>query len=104
MTERLHHRLKALMKDKGLTQRELAIKTGLTEASVSKYLSGLRVPHMDALVVLARALDTETDYLLGIKNEGKSKYQIIEKAIKENKNGLTSEERMNLIILLSKDK
>lgn len=104
MTERLHHRLKALMKDKGLTQRELAIKTGLTEASVSKYLSGLRVPHMDALVVLARALDTETDYLLGIKNEGKSKYQIIEKAIIENKNGLTSEERMNLIILLSKDK
>ena len=104
MTERLHHRLKALMKDRGLTQRELALKTGLTEASVSKYLSGLRVPHMDALVVLARALDTETDYLLGIKNEGKSKYQIIEKAIIENKNGLTSEERMNLIILLSKDK
>lgn len=104
MTERLHHRLKALMKERGLTQRELAAKTGLTEASVSKYISGLRIPHVDALVTLARALDTETDYLLGIKNEGKTNYEVIEKAILENKNGLTSEERMELIMLLSRDK
>ncbi|MBR3266794.1 MAG: helix-turn-helix transcriptional regulator, partial [Bacilli bacterium] len=34
MEEKLHHRVKALMKEQGMTQRELARRSGLTEASV----------------------------------------------------------------------
>ena len=84
-----------------MTQRELARRTGLTEASVCKYLSGARTPQAEAVVLLAKALGTTSDYLLGIKRDEESIYLDLEKQILENKENLTSEERMRLIMLLS---
>ena len=103
MEEKLHHRVKFLMKELGLTQRELAARSGLTEASVSKYLSGARTPQLNAVIALAKALKTDADFLLGInkKEEKKTAYEEIEKLLQENKSSLTSEERMKLIMLLS---
>ncbi len=101
MEEKLHHRVKALMKEQGMTQRELARRSGLTEASVCKYLSGARTPQAEAVVLLAKALGTTSDYLLGIKRDEESIYLDLEKQILENKENLTSEERMRLIMLLS---
>ena len=101
MEEKLHHRVKALMKEQRMTQRELARRSGLTEASVCKYLSGSRTPQAEAVVLLAKALGTTSDYLLGIKRDEESIYRDLEKQILENKESLTSEERMRLIMLLS---
>ena len=101
MEEKLHHRVKALMKEQGMTQRELARRSGLTEASVCKYLSGARTPQAEAVVLLAKALGTTSDYLLGIKRDEESIYLDLEKQILENKESLTPEERMRLIMLLS---
>ena len=101
MEEKLHHRVKALMKEQGMTQRELARRTGLTEASVCKYLSGARTPQAEAVVLLAKALGTTSDYLLGIKRDEGSIYLDLEKQILENKANLTPEERMSIIMLLS---
>ena len=101
MEEKFHHRVKALMKEQGMTQRELARRTGLTEASVCKYLSGARTPQAEAVVLLAKALGTTSDYLLGIKRDEESIYLDLEKRILESKESLTSEERMRLIMLLS---
>ena len=101
MEEKLHHRVKALMKEQGMTQRELARRTGLTEASVCKYLSGARTPQAEAVVLLAKALGTTSDYLLGIKRDEGSIYRDLEKQILENKENLSPEERMSLIMLLS---
>ena len=101
MEEKLHHRVKALMKEQGITQRELARRSGLTEASVCKYLSGSRTPQAEAVVLLAKALGTTSDYLLGIKRDEGSIYRDLEKQILENKENLSPEERMNLIMLLS---
>ena len=101
MEEKLHHRVKALMKEQGMTQRELARRSGLTEASVCKYLSGARTPQAEAVILLAKALGTTSDYLLGIKRDEESIYLDLEKQILENKESLTPEERMRLIMLLS---
>ena len=101
MEEKLHHRVKALMKEQGMTQRELAKRSGLTEASVCKYLSGSRLPHSEAVVLLAKALGTTSDYLLGIKRDDGSVFSDLEKEIIENKEKLSSEEKMRLIMLLS---
>ncbi len=101
MEEKLHHRVKALMKEQGMTQRELARRSGLTEASVCKYLSGARTPQAEAVVLLAKALGTTSDYLLGIKRDEESIYLDLEKQVLENKESLTPEERMRLIMLLS---
>ena len=101
MEEKLHHRVKALMKEQGMTQRELAKRSGLTEASVCKYLSGSRLPHSEAVVLLAKALGTTSDYLLGIKRDDESVFRDLEKRIIESKENLSSEEKMRLIMLLS---
>lgn len=103
MEERLNRRIKALMEERGMNQKELASRSGLTEASVSKYLSGARKPQLEAIIALAKALDTDADYLLGIQKESSSTYKDIEKMIREKKASLTPEERMRLIMLLSKE-
>ena len=84
-----------------MTQRELAKRSGLTEASVCKYLSGSRLPHSEAVVLLAKALGTTSDYLLEIKRDDESVFRDLEKRIIESKENLSSEEKMRLIMLLS---
>ncbi len=58
-------RISELMKSKGLNQKELAIKAGVTESAMSYYVKGERTPRSDVLTRIAKALGTTTDYLLG---------------------------------------
>lgn len=58
-------RVNALMNELKLSQKDLAIKTGVTESAMSYYVKGLRTPRSDVLTRMAKALNTSTDYLLG---------------------------------------
>lgn len=58
-------RLKAVREEKGLSQTELAAKTGLQPSAVSHFESGRRSPSFDNLRRLADALNVTIDYLLG---------------------------------------
>lgn len=100
MEEKLHHRLKSKMKENNLSARQLSIKTGISEAALSKYLNGVRTPHIEIIGKLAEALNTTSDYLLGIEKIETPYDQIVAK-IKENKQYLSSEEKMSLILLIS---
>jgi len=62
-------RILPLMKKKGMTQRELANMIGVTETSISRYISGQRVPKANIVVYMADALNTTTDYILGRTEE-----------------------------------
>ena len=44
---------------RGMTQRELAENSGLTEASVSRYFSGERTPNLKSAERMAEALGLE---------------------------------------------
>jgi transcriptional regulator with XRE-family HTH domain len=102
MEEMLSDRLKKTMKDRGLNQKQLADKCRLTEAAISKYLSGYRTPHLEILVVLANALNVTTDYLLGVENKGNQEsFQLVYEMIARNKSKMSSEEKMKLIGLLT---
>jgi transcriptional regulator with XRE-family HTH domain len=103
MEEMLNDRLKSLMREKGLNQKQLAQKTNLTEAAVSKYLSGGRRPQLAVLVTLAATLGTSTDYLVGVKGAEADRYKILENAIRQNKGSLTAEEKMRLILLITQN-
>ncbi len=100
MEEKLHHRLKIKMKENNLSARQLSLKTGISEAAISKYLSGVRTPHIEIVGRLADALNTTSDYLLGIEKTD-SPYEKIANVIKENKKHLSNEEKMSLILLIS---
>ena len=62
-------RILTLLKKKGMTQRELANEIGVTETSISRYISGQRVPKSNIVVYMADVLNTTTDYLLGRTDE-----------------------------------
>lgn len=61
----LDHRLKIARKAKKLTQEQLAIQVQTTKGTISNYENGYSTPSNEMLVLLAKALNTTTDYLLG---------------------------------------
>ena len=67
-TEIFISRLDQARKEKGLTQRELANRVGVTEVSMSRYVNGARVPKGPIVVNIAKALGVSVDYLLGISS------------------------------------
>lgn len=63
-SERLSH----CMQEHRLNGNDLAALSGVTAATISRYLNGLRTPTVDNVVLLADALDVSVDYLLGRHN------------------------------------
>lgn len=66
---RLHRRLKRALTAKNISQRELGRRIGATQASVSHYVNGKRLPGPVALFKICRELDISADWLLGLKRE-----------------------------------
>lgn len=52
-----------LMKKRKISQRELAERTGLSDATISKYINGVQIPKITAAINLAIALDCTLDEL-----------------------------------------
>ena len=62
-------RLKELIKEKKMTQRQLSERTGLTESVICHYVAGRRFPDGIVLCHLASALGVSVDYLIGETKE-----------------------------------
>lgn len=58
-------RILNLRKELNLSQKELAEKTGITEASLSRYENNLREPKAEIVIKVSEVLGCSTDYLLG---------------------------------------
>lgn len=64
MSNILGKRIKTYRNKKGITQKELADKIGVSNAVMSRYESGTRSPDFDKLKLIANELDVSIDYLL----------------------------------------
>lgn len=62
-------RLSLLIDYFGISQRELAQRSGLTESALCHYIKGDRIPHADALLKIAKASGVRTDWLLGLGSD-----------------------------------
>lgn len=60
-----HENLKALRKDRGLSQEDLAARLHVVRQTISKWEKGLSVPDAEMLLRLAEVLDTTVSRLLG---------------------------------------
>lgn len=58
-------RLIDLLKKHNITQRELARKTGVSSATISRYISDSRIPRIDILEKIANFFKVPIEYLLG---------------------------------------
>lgn len=88
-----------LMTTKKINQKELARLSGITEASVSRYLASERTPRIDVIVNFAKALDVTVEYLLD-SSESNGGFISIATAIARDGNNLTPEEKNKLIALI----
>lgn len=63
------NRLKALRKQRKLTQVAVQMATGIEQTLLSKYERGERVPPTETLALLARFYGTSMDYIMGLTDE-----------------------------------
>lgn len=54
--------LRQIMKERGMTQSELSLKTGISKSGISQYLSGVHKPGMKALSSIADVLEVPEGY------------------------------------------
>lgn len=92
-------RLKQLMKQNKITQRDLAKLSGVTEAAISRYLAGERQPKSETLANIATALHTTSNDLLGI--EPPADVDQIFRLVARNASAIPGNVRLKLISLLS---
>jgi transcriptional regulator with XRE-family HTH domain len=64
MIDLIGKRILQLLESKNMSQRDLAEKTGVQEATISRYVNGHRNPQSEILSKIAQALNTTSDYLL----------------------------------------
>ena len=93
-------RLTCMMKQKDVTQRELAEMSGVTEAAMSRYLRGERQPRAEVVANMATALGVTSDYLLGRK-EDKSELAKAMRLVARNVSEIPENVRLELIRLLA---
>lgn len=80
--EKLGERITTILSEKGLTQRELASEAGITQVSLSRYLSGERVPKATVLMQISKALGVSLDYLMGEKKSEREESRIMNLTLK----------------------
>lgn len=59
-------RLRGLLDETGMTQQELADKSGVHKSKISKYLKGEYCPKADAAQKMAKVLNVSPVWLMGI--------------------------------------
>ena len=94
-------KVRLLMNSQGLNQKQLSKASGITEASVSRYLKGDRTARMDIIINFAKALGVATEYLLEDDKDIKlNPFTEISTAIARNGKNLSEEEKKKLISLI----
>ena len=92
MSKELGKRISESLKKSNMQQKELAERIGITEAVMSRYISGDREPKPETIANIATALHTTSDYLLGIEN-GEFDYPRVRRMIARNASSMTDEEK-----------
>lgn len=102
MNTTLSTRVSELMKREGYSQKELAQLVGVTEAAMSRYLSGDREPKLDVVANMATALHTTSDYLIygrSDKDDLSEIYRLVARGVRD----MNAEDKMRLVRLILKD-
>lgn len=89
------------LNEKHMTQKDLAIQAGLTEASVSHYVRDKRVPQGKALQKIANTIDLTTDELLkGIPKDSNEEWIEIKELLSKHTGDWTTDQKLELIRIL----
>lgn len=95
-------RLAELLSERAMTQKDLALATGITESAISHYVNGTRVPRGVNLTKIAKALGTSIDYLLCHEQERDAENELfmIKTLVARNSEKMSKEQKMELVSML----
>lgn len=96
MSKQLGMKILTLLKQQGITQKDFANRLNTTEATISRYISGERDPKSEMIANMATALNTTSDYLLGIENN-EFHFPSVKRILTRNASNMTEKERRELI-------
>lgn len=97
MANTLGGRISELLLRQGVSQKELAERIGVTEASMSRYIKNEREPKAAIVANIATALHTTTDYLLGAVKEDDNEFATIKRLIARNAKSMTAKQKRELL-------
>lgn len=63
----IQKRLREVIRNSGMEQKEIARRIGVSPQTVSKYMTKDIFPALDTLAKLCHVLDVSSDYILGVK-------------------------------------
>lgn len=90
-----------LMTERGISQKQLASLSGITESSISRYLRSEQRPRVDVVINIAKALHVDPQFLLSDEEQSdESAYSTIATAIARKGKELSLEEKTELIKLI----
>jgi len=104
MNEVLNMQLQKALSLAGMTQKQLADKVGITEASVSHYLKGDRSPRASVISKMADALGCKAEFLLGTNvSNDEDDFDTVYRMMARSAKQFTPEEKAQLVKILFKE-
>ena len=99
---RLSSQLQKLIEERGISQKELALRAEITESALSHYIKGDRVPRSNTVSKLAAALSVTVDELLGTMPDEhvQGAYEAAHTLIARNSKNMSKEQKLELVKLL----
>lgn len=103
MSNKVGKRIQELMIRNGMTQKELAYKTGITTVSISRYIKGERIPDCDKIGRIARVLHADANILLGVREEveiSKENFEAVQDMVARITGLLSKKQKADLILTI----
>ena len=103
MSNDLGKRIQELMIRNGMTQKELAYKTGITTVSISRYIKGERIPDCEKIGRIAMALHADANILLGVREEveiSKENFEAVQDMVARITGLLSKKQKADLILTI----
>ena len=101
----LGKRIEELLRVKHMTQKELAIAADITEAAVSHYIKGDRIPRSAVLSKIAVILDTTSDFLIeGTPQTCEDELRYAKRLLARNADQMSMSDKREILSILLGDK
>lgn len=97
---KFEEKVKELMKNAGMNQKELSKKSGVSEASLCRYLSGSLKPRIDIISNIARVFGLSAAELIESDENLKNDFNIYDETISvvtRNRKKLTNEQKAEIV-------
>lgn len=103
MAKELGEKIRCIMDELALSQKQLAELANVTEVSMSRYISGERDPSIETLANIATALHTTTDFLLGKESDKEFEFRNVKTLLARSAKQLTNKQKREIIVALLGD-